>query len=292
MPNSRVPWTSTSTPTVRSTRAAAFVEATDLRYGFNGKEIAELGGGEKQRVLELYADDFDWSDKGPIEIEPAEEEQLVIELFDDKAPMAVENFKALCVGDRGVSKNCAYRTRACGSPAIADSWRRRRLRGERLGGESIWGKKFKDEKDRLRLKSTRAGWCPWGTRGRTPTGRSSSSHSRRAKHSTKHVVFDRVVTSSGAGQDGAVAVKPGGVTEVPQLSSRCGLREKQELRVSLSTGGFRVSRARRAYVLQNTCVELFTRKKETNKRRRVATRRGGDSARRVSFFGIRTRGAS
>jgi hypothetical protein len=65
-------------------RAAAFVEATDLRYGFSSKEIAELGGGEKQRVLELYADDFDWSDKGPIEIEPAEEERLVIELFDDK----------------------------------------------------------------------------------------------------------------------------------------------------------------------------------------------------------------
>ena len=31
-------------------RAAAFVEATDLRYGFSSKEIAELGGGEKQRV--------------------------------------------------------------------------------------------------------------------------------------------------------------------------------------------------------------------------------------------------
>ena len=52
-------------------RAAAFVEATDLRYGFSSKDIAELGGGEKQRVLECYQDDFDWSGKGPIEIEPA-----------------------------------------------------------------------------------------------------------------------------------------------------------------------------------------------------------------------------
>ena len=97
-------------------RAAAFVEATDLRYGFSSKEIAELGGGEKQRVLELYADDFDWSDKGPIEIEPAEEERVVIELFDDKAPMAVENFKALCVGDRGAGRKvaCAGMTPALG----------------------------------------------------------------------------------------------------------------------------------------------------------------------------------
>ena len=42
-------------------RAAAFVEATDLRYGFSSKDIAELGGGEKRRVLECYQDDFDWS---------------------------------------------------------------------------------------------------------------------------------------------------------------------------------------------------------------------------------------
>ena len=87
-------------------RAAAFVEATDLRYGFSSKELAELGGGEKQRVLELYADDFDWSGKGPIAIEPATEERLTIELFDDKAPLAVENFKSMCVGDKGMSKNC------------------------------------------------------------------------------------------------------------------------------------------------------------------------------------------
>ena len=51
-------------------RAADFVEATDLRYGWTSKYINELGGGEKQRVLECYADDFDWGSKGPIEIEP------------------------------------------------------------------------------------------------------------------------------------------------------------------------------------------------------------------------------
>ena len=36
-------------------RARAFVDATDLRYGFSSKDITMLGGGEKQRVRECYA---------------------------------------------------------------------------------------------------------------------------------------------------------------------------------------------------------------------------------------------
>ena len=149
-------------------RAAAFVEATDLRYGFSSKEIAELGGGEKQRVLELYADDFDWSDKGPIEIEPAEEERLVIELFDDKAPMAVENFKALCVGDRGVSKNCgvAYsyegvRFHRAIAGFMAQGGDFAMQNGS--GGESIWGKKFKDDQKGLKQKFSKRGLVAMGT---------------------------------------------------------------------------------------------------------------------------------
>jgi hypothetical protein len=36
-------------------RAKEFVEATAVKYGFSSKVLAELGGGEKQRVLEFAA---------------------------------------------------------------------------------------------------------------------------------------------------------------------------------------------------------------------------------------------
>ena len=214
-------------------RAAAFVEATDLRYGFSSKEIAELGGGEKQRVLELYADDFDWSDKGPIEIEPAEEERLVIELFDDKAPMAVENFKALCVGDRGVSKNCgvAYsyegvRFHRAVAGFMAQGGDFAMQNGS--GGESIWGKKFKDEKDGLKLKHDARGVLSMGNTGKNSNGSQFFITFAPCKAlDGKHVVFGRVVDGFGVlDKMEAVAVKPGGVTEEPTkpvVIAACGL---------------------------------------------------------------------
>ena len=184
-------------------RAAAFVEATDLRYGFSSKEIAELGGGEKQRVLELYADDFDWSDKGPIEVEPAEEERLVIELFDDKAPMAVENFKALCVGDRGVSKNCgvAYSYRGVRFHRVVAGFMAQGgdfAMQNGSGGESVWGKKFKDEKDGLRLKHDARGVLSMGNTGKNSNGSQFFVTFAPCKSlDGKHVVFGRVVDGFG-----------------------------------------------------------------------------------------------
>ena len=133
----------------------------------HSKEIAELGGGEKQRVLECTRT----TSTGPTRARSRSSRRrrrVVIELFDDKAPMAVENFKALSWA-RGVSKNCgvAYSTRASVSPGSGFMAQGGDFAMQN-GGASIWGKKFKDEKDGLRLKHDARG-CPWGTRGRTPT---------------------------------------------------------------------------------------------------------------------------
>ena len=214
-------------------RAADFVEATDLRYGWTSKFITELGGGEKQRVLECYADDFDWGSKGPIEIEPAAEERVVIELFDDKAPLAVENFKALCTGEKGLSKNCGvdYHYKGVKFHRVVQGFM---MQGGDFamqngsGGESIWGKKFKDEKDGLKGRHDSKGVVSMGNTGKNSNGSQFFITFGPCKQlDGKHVVFGKVVDGmSVIDKVEAVAVASGGVTEeptVPVVIADCGL---------------------------------------------------------------------
>jgi len=214
-------------------RAAAFVEATDLRYGFSSKELAELGGGEKQRVLELYADDFDWSGKGPIAIEPATEERLTIELFDDKAPLAVENFKSMCVGDKGMSKNCGvvYHYKNVKFHRVVKGFMAQGgdfAMQNGSGGESVWGKKFKDEKDGLKLRHDARGTLSMGNTGKNSNGSQFFITFGPCKAlDGKHVVFGKVIDGFGVlDKIEAVSVPPGGISEepsVPVVIADCGV---------------------------------------------------------------------
>jgi hypothetical protein len=90
-------------------RACAFVAATNLRYGFSSPNLAELGGSERKRLQEFYAEDFEWKDRGRIELDPAPHERVVFELFPDVAPNAVANFTALCIGDKGLARGSGKR---------------------------------------------------------------------------------------------------------------------------------------------------------------------------------------
>ena len=66
--------------------------------------MGELGGREILSLPELVANDFEWAAKGPIRARPQPNCRVVFELYDDVAPLAVENFSALCRGDRGTDK--------------------------------------------------------------------------------------------------------------------------------------------------------------------------------------------
>lgn len=58
----------------RLATAAAFVDATDSRYGFSSKNLLLLGGSEVSRIPELIESDHEWSSKntecGGISIRP------------------------------------------------------------------------------------------------------------------------------------------------------------------------------------------------------------------------------
>jgi cyclophilin family peptidyl-prolyl cis-trans isomerase len=96
------------------------------------------------------------------------------------------------------------------------------------GGESIWGKKFKDEKDGLRLKHENRGVLSMGNTGKNSNGSQFFITFAPCKAlDGKHVVFGRVVDGFGVlDKMEAVAVKAGGVTEeptVPVVIADCGL---------------------------------------------------------------------
>jgi hypothetical protein len=80
--------------------AAAFVDATDSRYGFSSKDLRLLGGSELSRIEDLIATDHEWSSRASstgVEVRPPQAgNRVVVKLNWDTAPLACENFATLC----------------------------------------------------------------------------------------------------------------------------------------------------------------------------------------------------
>ena len=217
-------------------RACAFVEHTDLRYGFSSKTLADLGGSEKARVPELYDMDYEWSARGAMELHPATSERVVIELDDDECPLACENFIALCRGDRGVSKESGAALTYKGS-VIHRCVRGFMMQGgdfthgNGAGGECVFpGKKtFKDDVKGLKKKHDGMGVVSMGNTGKNSNSSQFFITFGPCKQlDGKHVVFGRVVEGMELIEkiNQEIAVAPGGVCEKPLKSlviADCGV---------------------------------------------------------------------
>uniref|UniRef100_A0A0G4G3V1 Peptidyl-prolyl cis-trans isomerase n=1 Tax=Chromera velia CCMP2878 TaxID=1169474 RepID=A0A0G4G3V1_9ALVE len=181
-------------------RARDFVEATDQRYGWTSKDLSKLGGSEKKRIPEMYEADHEWSQKGRIEVEPAKAERLVVELYDKDAPLCVENFVALCTGEKGKAKGSSkplcykgikfHRVikgfMAQGGDFVFENG---------TGGESIWGGKFKDEKGALKRRHDKRGILSMSNTGKNSNGSQFFiTFCPRKDLDGKHCVFGEVVS--------------------------------------------------------------------------------------------------
>jgi cyclophilin family peptidyl-prolyl cis-trans isomerase len=195
--------------------AAAFVHATDSRYGLSSKDLRELGGSEVNRLSELVQTDHEWSSRASdiCVRPPTYGSRIVVKLDWETAPLACENFATLCANGsplKGDDKKVASAPPPIGTSGKPLTYRRTTIHrvvpsfvmqggdmvmGNGSGGESIWGKKFKDERGGLLLKHSERGILSMGNSGKN----SNSSQwfitfDSAPQCDGKHVIFGKVVS--------------------------------------------------------------------------------------------------
>jgi cyclophilin family peptidyl-prolyl cis-trans isomerase len=226
-----------------------------IKYGLSSNVLSELGGRELQSVPELALNDFAWSqaNPGPVITRPQRATRLVFALDTESSPLACENFAALCTGSKGLSKNSHLPLHYKGSrihryhAGLGICQGGDIQFGNGSGGESIWGKKFKDDVKGLKGRHDKRGVLSMGNGGKN----SNSSQffitmlSRGAPVcDKKHVVFGQLVhgfdtldlmqelidaalaESPGARRTAAAAAAAADEEEAPPISisvTECGL---------------------------------------------------------------------
>jgi peptidylprolyl isomerase len=197
--------------------AAAFVNATDSRYGFSSSDLRLLGGSELSRVKDLITTDHEWSYKaastGVETRPPTGGNRIVVELYWDIAPLACENFATLCANGSIVpgSKDKKPKPVPIGSSGKPLTYRGSTMHrcvpgfilqggdfvlGNGSGGESIYnGKKFKDEKGGLNLKHDRNYVLSMGNSGKNSNSSQFFFTFNAAPQCDKlHVVFGKAIS--------------------------------------------------------------------------------------------------
>jgi len=192
-------------------RAVDFVAAKNLAYNLSSNWLPELGGSELKRVKEqLYPNDFEWSQKGRCAVKMPPQ-RIYVEVLPEVAPLAVENFVALLLGNRGKGQEsgcpmtyvgCHFHRVIKGFVAQGGDF----VKNNGSGGECVFpGKKtgFKDDPAGLKVKLDERGLLAMGNSGKnTNTSQFFFTLGDQSKLTGRHVGFGRIA----AGDTASLAV--------------------------------------------------------------------------------------
>mmetsp|Transcript_29243 Transcript_29243/g.53364 ORF Transcript_29243/g.53364 Transcript_29243/m.53364 type:complete len:241 (-) Transcript_29243:36-758(-) len=176
----------------------AFVEANDIKYGLSSKDVLKLGGSELSRLPEYFEADFQWSAKGKAQFRPPVQ-RVIIELDEQASPLACQNFKAFCTGEKGKSKESGRMMHYQGVPfhrIVKGMFMQGGdfVKGTGAGGESIFGKSFKDDAGGLKKKHDTAGVVSMSNTGKNSnTCQFFITFKPLPKLDREHVVMGKVV---------------------------------------------------------------------------------------------------
>merc|ERR1719515_129093 len=124
-----------------------------------------------------------------IEIDGEKAGRVVMKLRKDVVPKTVENFRALCTGEKGFGyKDSAFHRIIPGFMCQGGDF----TNGDGTGGESIYGEKFEDEN--FKVKHTRSGLLSMANAGKGTNGSQFFLTVKETPHlDGKHVVFGEVL---------------------------------------------------------------------------------------------------